>query len=389
MLSWLRQAHWLTARRAAVLGAVAGLLPGVYLVVALAGVIAPEGPAAARDFLSFYAASSLALAGEAASVWIPSRHAAAQAAIVPAGYFTFFYPPSFLLICLPLAMLPYAAAFLVWLGVTCGACIAALARYRAMAWPGVAALCLLAPPAVQNAANGQNAFLTTTLFAAAGLWLDRRPGLAGVALATLSFKPQLGLLVLPALVAARRWCALFAAAAAGLGWIVVSGAVFGPDTWLAFLRLLPRAGEALESGVPIGQIQSLYAMLRSLGVAHPLSLGAQIILTLGALILVACSVVRRPGGRAEIALVASGAPLVTPYVLAYDLTVLLLPVIWIIAEGRRSGFLPWEKLGLGVVLLMPAISVAAGIGYGVSLGPFAPLAGLGLVLRRIGRGAGA
>jgi alpha-1,2-mannosyltransferase len=38
---------------------------------------------------------------------------------------------------------------------------------------------------------------------------------------------------------------------------------------------------------------------------------------------------------------ATGIPLVSPYILYYDLVVLALPIAWLALEGRRSGFLPF------------------------------------------------
>lgn len=383
MLGWLRDARWLTGRRAAILGLALSVVPALFVVAAVQRVVVPNGPPGPTDFLSFHAASALALAGEPAAAWDPARHAAAQAAIVEAGYFAFFYPPTFLLVCLPLALLPYPAAFLAWLGTTLAASVATLSRYGAGSWPVILVLCIFAPAAVQNIGNGQNAFLTTALFAAAGLTLGPRPLLGGAILATLAFKPQLGLLVLPGLIAARRWRALLGGTIAGVAWIAASITILGPEAWSAFGHAISRADAALRGGeIAPGLLQSTFALLMTLGAPEWLAQGAQVLVAAAVIVVVARLAWRRPGGRPEVAAMAAGAPLVTPFVLAYDLTILLLPVTWLLAEGRRAGFLPWEKAGAAFVVLAPALSIWLWLRFGLSLGPAAPLAALALVVRR-------
>jgi hypothetical protein len=239
---------------------------------------------------------------------------------------------------------------------------------------------------VLNAVHGQNAFLTAALLAAAGLALDRRPALAGAALASLAFKPQLGLLVIPALVAARRWAALGAAVAAGAAWVVAAWLAFGADAWLAFLERLPDAGAAMGGqSVAIWKLQSVQAMARSLGAGVAVAQGLQLAVTAGVLAALVLAIRHRPGGMAEVALVAAAAPLATPFILSYDMVVLLLPMAWLAAQARRDGFLPWEKTGLVAAYLLPGASIAAGVAGGVGIGPVAPAILLALVLRRLAR----
>lgn len=384
-LGWLRDAEWLTPKRALVYGLLLAVLPGAYLVAAVlrlweATGLAPGG----SDFVSFYTASSLVLQGETTAPWDVARHADAQGGIFGRDYFAFFYPPNFLLICWPLALLPYVPAVFVWLGATAAACIAALSGYRAAPWPAIAALVLLAPAAVQNVANGQNAFLVTALFAATGLVMDRRPWLAGMLLAVVAFKPQFGLLVLPALLAAGRWRVL---AWGGVGAALLFGATvaaFGVAVWPAFLATMPAATTALAEGlVPLWQMQSVFASLRTLGFDDGAAYAGQAVVAAMAVIAVMAASRHRPGGRAEIAAMAAGAPLATPFVLAYDLTLLLLPAVWLCAEARRGGFLGWEKAGLVLILIAPGASIAAGLAWRFSLGPIPALVAFALVLRRI------
>ncbi len=78
--------------------------------------IDPLGKPLGTDFTSFYAASKLAIAGHPEAAYDPKIHGAAEDAIFGRkfDYSAFFYPPIFLLYCLPLALLPYFLSLALW-----------------------------------------------------------------------------------------------------------------------------------------------------------------------------------------------------------------------------------------------------------------------------------
>ncbi|HUO12552.1 MAG TPA: hypothetical protein VMU37_07325, partial [Caulobacteraceae bacterium] len=122
-LDALRRADWLTGQRARAYG---WLLLAVSLAVTVGWVAAsrggldPMGKPLGTDFTSFWTASKLALSGAPASAWDIPVHHAQQTALFgrDTGYAAFFYPPTYLLICLPLAALPYLASLGAWLCAT-------------------------------------------------------------------------------------------------------------------------------------------------------------------------------------------------------------------------------------------------------------------------------
>ncbi|MEO8884224.1 MAG: glycosyltransferase family 87 protein, partial [Devosia sp.] len=204
LIGSLRDATWFDGERARVYGTMLAIgLAALTLWVCLH----PVAPAlAGGDFLSFYAASTLALGGHAADVWRPDLHEAAEHAILPgtAGYLAFFYPPPFLLVCWSLALLPYALSFVTWAIGTTVLALAAVALFlrRAGGKGGLTSLALLAFPALWiNIMTGQNGALSLALFAAGFALLPRRPVLAGLVLGLLIIKPQLAV-ALPFVLAA-------------------------------------------------------------------------------------------------------------------------------------------------------------------------------------------
>lgn len=148
-------------------------------------------PPTSTDFVSFYAAGKLALAGTPALAYDQVAHEAAEVAATAAGteYRFFFYPPVFLFLCAPLALLPYMVGFVLFQAVTLSAWLLVMRRIlRAQGW----AWCLpvLAFPAVfWTLGQGQNSFLTAALLGAMTLLLDERPVAAGVALGMLCYTP--------------------------------------------------------------------------------------------------------------------------------------------------------------------------------------------------------
>ena len=393
MLRALRDGAWMNAERLHAYGlgyALVALVAIASTVPYLAGW--RDAPPVDVDYLSFHAASALAQAGQAVAVWNRDLHAAAQTALQgqPGRYFAFFYPPMYLLICLPLALLPALAGFFAWGAATGAACWVALRGWGGFNRPILALLAALSPAAVLNLLHGQNGFLTTALLAAAGLWMDRRPGWAGFALASLAFKPQLGLLVLPVLIATRRWAVLGWAVLWGGVWVAATLAAFGAGAWWAFFARLPDAGAAVASGaLDMWKLQSVLAMAATLGLPRSLAGGLQAVVTIGVIVLLAWALRRRPGGQAEAAAIAAGAPLVTPFVLSYDLVVLLVPTAWLLAQAQRDGFRPWEKSGIALAWLLPLLSFISGVSMGVSIAPPAAAVLLALVLRRVRETGGA
>src|SRR5262249_47044662 len=146
------------------------------------------------------------------------------------------YPPTFLFILAPFALLPYLTAFLTWDLVTLTGCVAVVCLIVKRR-PAIA-LVLASPFTAWNFFAGQNGFLTALLLGASLLFLERRPVVAGVFIGWLTYKPQFGILLPVALVAANQWRAAASAAATFAFFGVASTAIFGAGVWGGFARSL-------------------------------------------------------------------------------------------------------------------------------------------------------
>ncbi len=386
ILAAIRSAPWLTPDRASAYARAflaASVMAAVAWVALSSGGIDLYGRPLGTDFKSFWAASHLALQGDPAAAWQPEAHAAAERAIFggrEVGYAAFFYPPPFLLVCLPLALLPYLPALVVWQGVTGFAWLRVVQRI--LGWPAIVPI-LAYPAALLNLEHGQNGFLTAALFGAGALALPRRPALAGICFGCLVMKPQLLVLVPVLLLLRRAWPAIAAGIATAFAAAALSLLVFGPAAWIAFLADASLARATLEQGsVEPGKLQSLFAAVRVLGGGLGSAYALQAASALVAVAALAWAQYRRVPPLPLAMITACGTLLTTPFVLDYDLTLLALPLAWMLRRGRQDGFLPWEKAGLAVGFVLPLVTRLLALHLGVPLAPPAVLALLTLLLRR-------
>ncbi len=341
------------------------------------------------DFVSFWTAARLAHDADGAAPWQPALHGAAERAFFPGAnsdYYAFFYPPPALLVLLPLAALPYAAALLVWLAGGWLAMLACLRRLLPQRW---ALLPILAfPGALVTAGHGQNGFLSAACLGG-GMVLQRWPVLAGICLGGLVCKPHLAVLVPVGLIAARRWRMLVGAAVSAIGLCVASWLVLGGAAWRGFFDIAPLARMTLEAGlVAPAKMASSFAAVRLLHGGVGLAYAVQAVVAVGAASLLARTALWRPGARAEGAMLVVAALLATPFLLDYDLTCLALPVAWVAAEAQRTGWRPWEKVTLLAAYVLPIAARPVAMGLDVPLAPLALIALALIVARRADPNAG-
>jgi hypothetical protein len=385
-LAVLRRADWLTGERARTYGwlwLAVGLVVAATWVALSRGGLDPTGKPLGTDFMSFWSASQLALAGSPASAWNVAAQHARESAIFgrDTGYAAFFYPPTFLLICLPLGLLPYLASLAAWLMAT-GALYGRMAR----AWLGkrFGWMPILAFPAVlTNAGHGQNGCLSAALFGAGAWWLERRPILAGVALGALAYKPHLGLMIPVALAVAGRWKSFAAAATTVLVLAGAALAAFGLGAWQGFLGDSGLARASLEQSlVGDAKMQSAFAAVRLVGGPVGFGYAVQAAFAAGTVAGLVWLQRRAPGSAAFGPAMIVAALVASPFLLDYDLVILAAPMAWLVSEGARTGFRDWEKTTLGAAFVLPAVSRILATTAHLPLAPLALTALFVLIVRR-------
>jgi hypothetical protein len=341
------------------------------------------------DFITFWAASHLTLAGEAAAAFDTHRIFAAEQAAVPANtsIFLWHYPPTYQLLVMPLALLPYIAAFLVFVGATLLAYVLVLRRFidERIADSREAVMLLLAFPGTFICVfHGQNALLSAVLFGAAILAAERgRIWCAGLALGCLAYKPQLGVLIPIALVASGQWRLFFAIGASALGFVAISTLVLGPDLWLVFIRNMPLVREIMEAGfLPWHKMPSAFVFFRYLGVSEPIAYGAQLLTMVGAAASVALVWSRCGVTRISWAVLIAATLLVPPYTFDYELAIAGLALALLASEMARRGASRREKAALVFIFAAPALLAPVAQATHVQIGYPALLLLLALCVRQ-------
>ncbi|MGN6363856.1 glycosyltransferase family 87 protein [Asticcacaulis taihuensis] len=393
----LRRADWLNGERGRVyslMGLVAFLLMALLFWLRFA-VFAPGPDPLGGDFTSFYAASKLALSGHPADAWNPAAHAHAEDSLFrgPHDYLAFFYPPPYLLLCWPLALLPYGWAALAWMTGTAALATALLrAFFRRVRPEGPMPLVvMLAFPALWiNIGCGQNGAVTLAILTGGFLMMDRRPIVAGLILGLMIIKPQLAI-GLPfvlggaALAEPKRWKVFFATGISALALCGIAWLALGTAGYAAFFTNSAYAREVLNQGlVDPALMQSLYAGLRMLGASMTAAYAAQGALSLTVLAMASYTAFRyRPTGLALGALTISATVLTTPFLLDYDLLVTALPLGWLVLTGAKHGFRNWEKLLLLMVFLLPLAARKLALVAHLPMAPLLLLIVFAFVIRRI------
>ncbi len=385
-----RLGDWLSAPRAAAIGQAAALAQATLLVLLALfqhGLLpgTAESPTAS-DFVSFYAAGKLALAGTPALAYDQAAHYAMEQHFAPAGapYQFFFYPPVFLLLFAPIAALPYGVAFFGFEAATFAAFLWVARRIVGTAdrtWIGA----VLAFPAIfWTIGLGQNAFLTAALFGGFTLALRERPGVAGGLLGLVCYKPHFGLLVPIALLCGGHWRAFFAAGATVVGLVGLSAGLFGVETWRAYLLAFAEADSVYATGrIDYAGMISVFGAARLMGFAPSVAYPVQICASLIAAGLVVWGWRRTEAFPARVALLLAATMLAVPMAILYDKMLLLVAMAWLARQARTDGFSGREKILLISVYLTSLLDYAAGAAWAVPLGPAASLAVLAVAVHRL------
>lgn len=387
-LDLIRLAPWLDAVRVwrfAVVFASISLIATAWDFIAHTshGVMDSNGEQLARDFINYWSGARLAVEGRAAIAYDTSAYHAFQRGLIGAlsEFRMYSYPPTAMLMTLPLAALGFVPALALWtLG---GLAWTAALLARVIDWKLAVLAAIAAPAAFVNTISGQNGAFSAGFLCGGLMLLDRRPVLAGVLFGCLCYKPQIGVLLPVALAAGGYWGTFLATGAMASVLVGISVAWLGLDAWagLAHQSILQRG--LLELGYTLWRrMPTTFATMRALGAGVPLAYASQIlsgILAMAAVALVWRSAASMPV-RASVLVTATF--LATPYAWDYDLVATVFAVAWLTHEAERTGFRPWERISLAALVTMPLLLGPITKATQLQAGPIVLWAVLALATRR-------
>lgn len=378
ILAHLRRADWLDAPRVRGYCVLLGLASIALLANSFFKAMGPDG----SDFLAFWGAGHVAAAGDPAAAYDLAVQERVQTGTGSVGWFAFVNPPPFLFVATPFGALPFPAAWVAWVAVTYGLWAWAAIRAFPRLWLPVLAF----PGALIAAGHAQTGLLTAALLVGGVALVDKRPLAGGALLGALIIKPHLALLVPFWLAAGGRWRAFLAAGASALGLLALAWAVFGSATMLAYTTSWDASAAIMASDDPEFYLRmaTFYSQLR-LFMAPPLALAFNVVLALALITMVVLAWRRSADPLATGALMLAGTALASPYLFNYDLPFLILPLLWLVREGRAKGFRDWEKLALIALFAAPYATRAAALPLGLNLMPVAAIVLVWLVWTRLGK----
>jgi hypothetical protein len=368
------------------------LLAGIFLalfaaygVTDLAVAAARGWPAGFGDSFALWSFGRFVGDHAAIAIYDPATLRSAQLALGmdPGASYPFPYPPSFLLVVWPLGQLP---GWLSWVALVAVSLPLYLWATVGTRWRSPALFAALAAPTTAIAGvSGQTGFLAGA-FLAGGLRLAAgRPVAGGMLFGLLTYKPQLGLLVPVALVAAGLWRSLIVAGMTAILLVVATSLLFGVAIWPSWLAGLPAFSRqfAAESGEIRHLMPTILVALLQLRVTPVWAELTQWAATAVAAAIVWTLFRSGPPDLAGAGLMVATF-LATPYAFVYDMPVVATAVIWVIAERQRAG-----AFGTGEVLVLILAMIAPiTLPAGTSRFPFATLAlilFLGAIVRRCRR----
>jgi glycosyl transferase family 87 len=278
----------------------------------------------------------------AATIYEPGKHVLAGLSPYPAatlkaltGRRAFVYPPTLLGLDVPLALLPFQMARIVWLLASAGA-LAGTLRILGVRDPRCYALAVFSVPAIQGLALGNVTLMLVPLLALAWRYRDQ-PVAGGAAIGLLC---ALKLLMWPLfvwLLVTRRFKT--AVAAAVIGAVAVFGfwAAIGFKGMAAYPELLRLVSSAISGPDAL----SVLTLAQSAGLSHFVGHGLQWTLGLALLALAVRLAPRADGDRRAFSVAVVAALVLTPVTWLHYYLFLLVPIALF---GRRMGpawAVPW------------------------------------------------
>jgi hypothetical protein len=382
-----RAAHWLTPERLHFysIGALTcyAFFVSIYLVRVIWTSHEYLSPLA-MDFVPFWSASHLSLQGHAVDAYNFAVLNKVESAALghPAGMLPWLYPPSFLLVVYPFALLPWKIAAILFLGTTYLMFVKAI---RVIVERHAAVIVATAfPGALLVSLAGQNGLLTASLVAFGLAMLPRRQILAGLCFGILCVKPQLAVLIPFALLCSRSWRALGTLVVTALAMLTMSVALFGAQTLTAFLHNMGMAAGYVETGhAALNRIPSAYSLVTMIHGPTMLANAAQAVSILLAIGAVAYAWSRRAPHSLRAATLVCASLMVSPYLYDYDLAWLGVFIAWYVKHAMRYGWRPLEREWLIVLWLMPLFGILIVGDLHFQFMPLILAATLFVVVRRI------
>jgi alpha-1,2-mannosyltransferase len=357
----MRIDSWLTAGRVRIHGLLLAVcLWTVYAVdMSTPGLLDRNSLVKGTDFLHFYTLGTLALRGRADLLYDMRAQAGLARELVaqaPDSLYVPLYGPQLSLFFASLARLPYGWALTAWLALNiliyafcCYAVWKSCPSLQAYRWT-VFILAIAFPGFFHLLAWGQTSGLALLCFTLAYLALQRnRALLAGLAIGSLIFKPQLGLAAAVVFVFVGDWKVVAGAVAAAFLQLAAAWMLFSGDVMGAYFHALIHLSEVLPLLEP--RLYQTHSLRSFWSLLLPWPRVAFALYAISAVAVMALAVQywrRRAPLPIRFSALLLATVLVSPHLTVYDLVILapafLLLGDWALAHGEAQAALRIQQL---------------------------------------------
>jgi alpha-1,2-mannosyltransferase len=275
-------------------------------------------------------------------------------AIGPFGLY--LYPPTAILLVLPLALLTEATAVLAWTALMVAAFVVGvlvLPVSRTVRW-WIVLLAGLSWPFVYAIKLGQVGPLLFLTFAVGWRWLDDPIRLGASAAVGSALKLQPGLVFVWAALTGR-WRALGIGVVILAALAVVATVLAGPSAWLDFLSVIRTIAEPITTPNNVTPGAVAYQAGLSTEVATAIQIASDV-----AALLVVVVAARRATAEAAYLVTVVASQLLSPVLWNHYALLLLLPVAYLLAAGR------WWALAIPLVTATPLIGLTPLAAYPIA-----------------------
>jgi hypothetical protein len=282
---------------------------------------------------------------------------------VAGGFAIYLYPPPFVLLALPFALLPASIGPTAWIASMAVAFLAGVALLpvkREVRW-AIVLLGGLSWPLAYSLKLGQVGPLLFLLFAAGWRWLDR-PGRLGTAIALGTIVKVQPAILLGWAAATRRWravgIALIVLLVAALGATLATGLA----TWSDYLDLLRRVSAPVTTAHNFTPGAIAFQLGAPVGIASAIQVAA----TVAVLVVTVWAALRAPAEVGYLTAVTA-SQLLSPLLWDHYAMLLLLPVAWLLERRRWWAALIPLATATPIVLLAIVPAAIFPILFGIGL----------------------
>lgn len=320
-----------------------------------------------KDFANYWMAGRLAFAGEQQDLFDQAIYFSRLQEVFGADceIRNWSYPPHFLLLLWPLALLPYKAALVAFLGSTFVMFSWSVITFRrAFAPDSNRGVLLLAVTGyvVMMVVTAQNGFLTASLLLLGLAWMKQRSVLAGLAFALLSIKPQLGLLIPLLLLFDRNWAAILWSAFFTIVLVALSGIVFGFQSWHAYLTETLAYQHVVMTewyGIFLRMMPTVFGGMRTLGSSPHTAFSFQWPVSIISILVILWLLWKEPDPLRRAFAATCGTFLVSPYAFNYDMGALVVVAAVLLGSSSAPSSRP-SQIAIGMVASLAAVVMNLG-----------------------------